>query len=184
MHIKYQRRGVAVLKYSGQQQPGKKCLAGTTLTEYSHGPFDQFSQVQAQFGLHIQRAANPKVTIFFAAEYRLDVLLGGSERPREVGGYTLSGCRFLLIAHHIRHRQLRQHRYRAKRDNPLQCLDHERVVCGKRCELHSRVGTAKAHVRDDSEKPVISTLQRHECADLDLLHRHSGVELYLNAIGH
>ena len=75
VHIKDQVDGGALLQHTDQQHAGQEGLAGAALAEDAVGAFDEFRQVQANLGLHIQRSADEELLFIFTAEDDFDISL-------------------------------------------------------------------------------------------------------------
>ena len=88
VHIEYQVYRRVLLQRSRQKDAGEEGLSGAALAEDAVGPFHQLFQVKVDARvLHVQRTADPDVSLVFRTEHGKHVLLGSLVRPGKVGRY-------------------------------------------------------------------------------------------------
>ena len=103
VHIKDQVDGGALLQHADQQHAGEEGLAGAALAENAVGALDELRQVQANFGLHIQRSADEEFLLIFPAEDQLDIPLRRHFDGGEMAGHGLDRLRSVQSAQrHLR----------------------------------------------------------------------------------
>ena len=178
MHIENQIDGAVALENADQEQPRQERLACPGLAEDAVAALHKRLDVQAQLGLHVQRAADPEVAFVLCAEYQGYVLLRCGGHRGEVGRDGL-----------------RRHRAFDVLDEHGLDLDDAVGSCARyhagyvgvgdvgRHGHEGLIGGAQGDIGDYAEEARPVALQCHEGADLHVLDRGSFIEPDLDAVG-